>query len=68
MSEKIDKELYFINSVLGAINNVDIPLLIYEGEKEVVKKALIDYKHKIEDETYSLEHNLEKGLYTYKNF
>ena len=53
MNEKIDKELYFINSVLGAINNVDIPMLIYEGEKEVVKKALIDYKHKIEDELYS---------------
>lgn len=52
MNEKIDKELYFINSVLGAINNVDIPMLIYEGEKEVVKKALIDYKHKIEDELY----------------
>ena len=50
MDEKIKKELYFIDAVLGAIRNVDIPMLMYEGEKEVVRKALIDYKYKIESE------------------
>ena len=50
MDEKIKNELYFIDAVLGAIRNVDIPMLMYEGEKEVVRKALIDYKYKIESE------------------
>lgn len=50
MDEKTKKELYFIDAVLGAIRNVEMPILMYEGEKEVVRKALIDYKYKIEDQ------------------
>ena len=52
MDEKIKKELYFIDAVLGAINNVKMPVLMYEGEKEVVKKALTEYRLKIEDKMY----------------
>ena len=44
----IEKELYFANAVLGAINNVEMPVLVYDKEKEVVKKALRDYIHKLE--------------------
>ena len=42
-SKEQEKELYFANAVLGAINNVETPMLVYEGEKEVVKKALYKY-------------------------
>ena len=52
MNEKAKKELYFINAVLGTIQNVEVPMLMYEGEKEVVRKALLDYKFKIENELY----------------
>ena len=44
------KELYFANAVLGAINNVDTPMLVYDGEKEVVKKALCKYIDEIESQ------------------
>lgn len=30
------KELYFANAVIGAIENVETPMLIYEGEKNIV--------------------------------
>ena len=43
-----EKELYFANAVIGAINNVEIPMLMYEGEKQVVKKALREYINKLE--------------------
>ena len=35
-----DKERYFAETVIGAINHVEHPMLIYEEEKTVVKKAL----------------------------
>ena len=38
-----EKELYFANAVIGAINNVKVPMLMYEEEKQVVKKALLKY-------------------------
>ena len=38
-----EKELYFANAVLGAIRNVEVPMLMYEGEKKVVEKALRKY-------------------------
>ena len=44
------KELYFANAVIGAIDNVKTPMLMYEEEKSVVKKALQMYIDKIERE------------------
>lgn len=46
--DAIDKELTFIRMVLDAINNVKTPMLIYDEEKVVVKKALCDYRDKLE--------------------
>ena len=43
-----EKELYFANAVLGAIKNVEVPMLMYEGEKKVVEKALREYINKLE--------------------
>ena len=43
-----EKEIYFANAVLGAIRNVEVPMLVYEGEKEVVRKALRKYIDEIE--------------------
>lgn len=43
-----NKELYFAKTVIGAIENVKVPMLMYEEEKEVVKKALQMYINKIE--------------------
>lgn len=47
------KELYFANAVIGAIDNIETPMLMYEGEKNVVKKALRMYIDKIEEDSYS---------------
>lgn len=46
--ENQNKELYFAKVVIGAIENVKVPMLMYEEEKEVVKKALQMYIDKIE--------------------
>ena len=43
-----EKELYFAKSVIGAIKNVEVPMLMYEGEKNVVEKALRKYIDEIE--------------------
>lgn len=43
-----EKELYFANAVLDAIRHVEMPMLVYEGEKEVVRKALCKYIDEIE--------------------
>lgn len=48
--EEIDKELIFADMVLGAIKNVKTPMLMYDEEKDVVKKALTEYKYRLEDE------------------
>ena len=42
-TESQKKEIYFANVVIGAIENVKTPMLMYEEEKEVVKKALQMY-------------------------
>lgn len=47
--EEIKKEIVFADMVLGAIKNVKTPILMYDEEKDVVKKALIDYKYGLED-------------------
>lgn len=46
---EIDKQLVFIDMVLSAIQNVEVPMLMYEGEKEVVKQALTNYRFKLQD-------------------
>ena len=43
-----EKELYFANVVIGAIKNVETPMLMYQEEKNVVEKALRMYIDKIE--------------------
>lgn len=48
--KEIEKELIFADMVLGAIENVKTPILVYDEEKNVVKKALIEYKYKLESE------------------
>lgn len=40
---EVAEELFFANGVLSVIENVEVPMLIYEGEKEIVKKALRKY-------------------------
>ena len=32
-----EKELFFANTILGAIKNVEVPMLMYEGEKALRK-------------------------------
>lgn len=44
------KELYFANAVIEVIDRVETPMLMYEGEKAVVKKALCMYIDKLEKE------------------
>lgn len=36
--------------LLNVIKNVKTPVLMYDEEKDVVKKALIEYKYKLESE------------------
>lgn len=47
-NDEIKKELAFANMVMGVINNTKVPMLIYDGEKEVVKKALRKYMDELE--------------------
>lgn len=47
--DEIKKEVYFANIVIGAIDNIKTPMLMYEEEKQVVRKALKMYIDKIED-------------------
>lgn len=49
-SEEIQKELVFANMVLGAIKHTKVPMLMYEEEKSVVKKALLEYVSNLESE------------------
>ena len=44
------KELYFANAVIGAIDNVKTPMLMYQEEKDVVRKALLMYIDRIESD------------------
>ena len=46
-----EKELYFVNVVIGAIKNVETPMLMYQEEKNVVEKALRMYIDKIESDS-----------------
>ena len=48
--EEINKEICFAEMVIGAINNVKRPMLMYEEEKAVTKKALRKYVDELESE------------------
>ena len=48
MNEDIKKELAFIDGILGNIRNVKMPVLVYDEEKEIVRKALLLYKQELE--------------------
>ena len=49
-NEEIKQEIYFAEMVIGAINHVKVPMLIYDEEKVVVQKALYKYKQELENE------------------
>ena len=51
-SEEINKEIAFANMVIGAIDNVKVPMLMYEEEKEVTKKALQKYIDELDNELW----------------
>lgn len=48
--EEINKEIRFAEMVIGVINNVKVPMLMYEEEKEVTKKALQKYLYELKSE------------------
>ena len=48
--EEMNKEIAFAEMVIGAINNVKMPMLVYDEEKSVVKKALFEYISRLENE------------------
>lgn len=48
--DEIKKEICFAEMVIGAINNVKVPMLLYDEEKAVTKKALSKYINELESE------------------
>lgn len=48
--DEIKKEICFAEMVIGAINNVKVPMLMYDEEKAVTKKALRKYINELESE------------------
>lgn len=50
LSDEQKKELYFANTVIGVIDSVKTPMLMYEEEKNIAKKALRMYIDKIEND------------------
>ena len=50
MTDEEKREVYFAQSVLGSIDNVNMPMLVYDEEKQVVKKALRMYIDTIRNE------------------
>lgn len=48
--KEINKEICFAEMVIGAINNVEVPMLMYDEEKAVIKKALLKYIDELESE------------------
>ena len=47
-NEEIEKEITFAKMVVGVIENVKTPMLIYQEEKDVTKKALLNYIEELE--------------------
>lgn len=50
--EEIKKEICFAEMVIGAINNVKVPMPMYEEEKAVTKKALQKYIDELDNELW----------------
>ncbi len=48
--EEINKEMCFAKMVIGVIDNVKVPMLMYDEEKAVTKKALQKYVDELESE------------------
>ena len=48
--DEINKEITFAKMVIGAIDNVKTPMLVYDEEKIVTKKALYRYIGELESE------------------
>ena len=48
--EQIKKDMCITQMVIGAIDHVKRPMLLYDEEKEVVKKALQKYLDELESE------------------
>lgn len=40
-NNEIKKKIYFAETVIGAINHVECPMLMYEEEKKWLKKLLV---------------------------
>lgn len=50
--DEIKKDMCFAQMVIGVIDNVKRPMLVYDEEKEVVKKALQKYLDELESELW----------------
>lgn len=48
--EEINKEMCFAKMVIEVIDNVKVPMLTYDEEKKVTKKALQKYIYELESE------------------
>ena len=48
-NEEIEKEIYFAEVILGATYTMQTPTLMYQEEKEVVRKALMKYIGELKD-------------------
>ena len=46
--DNIEKEVFYAQRVIDIIDNVTTPMLIYDEEKDIVRKALIKYKDELE--------------------
>ena len=46
--EEIEREIIFANMILDVIKNVKTPMLMYDEEKAVVRKAVSEYKNNLE--------------------
>lgn len=49
--KRTGRRIIFANVVIGAIKNVETPMLMFKGEKDVVEKALRMYIDKIETDS-----------------
>ena len=47
-----DQERFFADELVKMIEHVDVPMLMYQGEKDIVKKALIKILQEDQDERY----------------
>lgn len=50
MSKLTNEEIYFAETVIGVIDHVQCPMLMYDGEKQIVKKALMELLEKDDSE------------------